>query len=44
MTKIRLDGKNDFEEFLRMYCMPTRNIENDYKTIVEKINGDDGND
>lgn len=40
MTKIRYDRKYDFEEFVRMYCMPTRDIENDYPIVVGRKNGD----
>lgn len=36
MTKIRFDAKNDFEEFLRMYCMPTRKIDNENYKVIER--------
>ena len=41
MTKIRFDAKYDFEQYLRMYCMPTRSVEQDYKIIVERKCGGD---
>lgn len=36
MTKIRLDAKNDFEEYLRMYCMPTKTEDNENYKIIER--------
>jgi len=40
MTKIRLDAKYDFEEYLRSYCMPTRSLEKDYPVVVSVNDGD----